>query len=61
LNVRDRMNLAQPTVRRDETSKRTLNPYARRAQRGQPAKTTAELFVAYGTTVTGRGALVATR
>lgn len=58
--LRYRMNLAHPAVRRDD-SKRTLNHYLRRAERGQPAKTTAQLFVAYGTVVTGRGALVASR
>lgn len=59
--LRYRMNLARPNVRRDEQTKRTLNHYLRRAEGGQPAKTTAQLFVAYGTVVTGRASLVASR
>lgn len=59
--LRYRMHLAQPDVRRDRRTKRTLNHYLRRAEGGQPAKTTAQLFVAYGTVVTGRDSLFASR
>lgn len=59
--LRYRMNLSSPDLRRDPTTKRTLNHYLRRAEGGQPAKTTAQLFVAYGTVVTGRAPLVASR
>jgi hypothetical protein len=47
--LRYRMNLARPHERRDEDSGRSLNHYLRRPEGGHPAKTTAELFVAYGT------------
>ncbi len=59
--LRYRMNLARPDARRDPDSKRTLNHYLRRAEGAYPAKTTGQLFVAYGTVVTGRRSLVATR
>lgn len=59
--LRYRMNLSKPDVRRDPSTGRTLNHYLRRAEGGEPAKTTAQLFVAYGTVVTGRAPLVAAR
>jgi peptidoglycan DL-endopeptidase CwlO len=46
--VRYRMNLDRPHDRKDAATGKTLNHYLRRAEGGQPAKTTAELFVAYG-------------
>jgi hypothetical protein len=60
--VRYRMNLARPHERRDEATGQSLNHYLRRAEGGHPPKTTAELFVAYGTVVVGApDALVARR
>lgn len=46
--VRYRMNLDRPRDRRDADTGRTLNHYLRRAEGGHPAKTAAELFVAFG-------------
>ncbi len=45
--VRARMNLAQPHTRHDAQG-HTLNHYLRTAQGATPPRTTAELFVAYG-------------
>ena len=45
--VRTRMNLARPHDRNDEHGA-PLNHFLRSASGGHPAKTTAELFVAYG-------------
>lgn len=60
--LRYRMNLERPTQRRDPESGRTLNHYLRRAEGGEPARTTAELFAAFGTVVLrGDDAWVASR
>lgn len=59
--LRYRMNLRHPTTRRDAKSGRVLNHYLRRAEGGEPAKTSAELFVAFGTVLTGRAPRVASR
>jgi peptidoglycan DL-endopeptidase CwlO len=45
--VRARMTLDRPHERHDENGK-PLNHFLRAAHRGEPGKTTAELFVAYG-------------
>lgn len=45
--VKNRMNLARPDVRHDKSGK-ALNHYLRAASGAVPAKTTAELFVAFG-------------
>ena len=45
--VRARMNLNEPHRRHDDSG-RVLNHYLRMADASSPAKTTAELFVAYG-------------
>lgn len=59
--VRARLNLRQPTVRHDD-KRRPLNHYLRAASGGFPAKTTGELFVAYGSLpVTRPDVLLATR
>jgi hypothetical protein len=46
--LRYRMNLDRPHDRRDAKGE-VLNHYLRRAEGGEPPKTTAELFVAFGT------------
>jgi hypothetical protein len=58
--VRARMNLDFPLDRHDKSG-RTLNHYLRTAQGGEPAKTTAELFVAFGSFPLTEPPLVATR
>jgi peptidoglycan DL-endopeptidase CwlO len=58
--LRYRMNLAHPGTRRDAEG-RVLNHFLRRAEGGEPAKTSAELFVAFGTVLTGREPRVALR
>lgn len=45
--VKNRLNLRQPTVRHDDKGQ-ALNHYLRAAGGGRPARTTGELFVAYG-------------
>lgn len=45
--IKQRLNLRQPTVRHDKSGK-ALNHYLRAASGALPAKTTAELFVAFG-------------
>ena len=45
--VRARLNLQQPSVRHDD-KRRALNHYLRAASGAWPAKTTGELFVAFG-------------
>jgi len=50
--VKQRMNLRQPTVRHDKSGK-ALNHYLRAASGAVPAKTTAELFVAFGSLPVG--------
>lgn len=48
--LRYRMNLNAPNTRRDADGK-TLNHYLRRAQGGESAKTTAQLFAGFGTVI----------
>lgn len=52
--LRYRMNLEFPQARDHPKSGETVNHFLRRAERGESAKTSAELFVAYGTLLTGR-------
>ena len=47
--LRYRMNLAHKNERRDPVTGATWNHFLRRAEGGVPAKTTADLFVAFGT------------
>lgn len=59
--VRARMTLDRPHERHDEKG-RPLNHFLRAAHRGEPGKTTAQLFVAYGSLpLRDEGAQVATR
>ena len=60
--LRYRMNLRQPSLRRDPSTGRTLNHYLRRAEGGEPARTTGQLFAAFGTVVVrDTGSWVASR
>ncbi|MFZ9889612.1 MAG: CHAP domain-containing protein [Myxococcota bacterium] len=52
--LRYRMNLEHPLSREHPRSGETANHFLRRAEGGESAKTSAELFVAYGTLLTGR-------
>ena len=59
--IKQRMNLRQPTTGHDKSGK-ALNHYLRAASGGLPAKTTAELFVAFGSLpVTRPARLLASR
>ncbi|MDP2342578.1 MAG: CHAP domain-containing protein [Deltaproteobacteria bacterium] len=59
--VRARLNLARPSVRHDD-KRRALNHYLRSASGAWPAKTTGELFVAFGSLpVTAPERLIAAR
>lgn len=59
--LRYRMNLAHPRGMRSDDGAHTWNHYLRRAELGQPAKTTAELFVAFGTVAVSDEVLLALR
>jgi peptidoglycan DL-endopeptidase CwlO len=56
--VRARMNLGEPHARHDKSG-RAINHYLRTAQGGHPAKTTAELFVAFGSLPLAQPSLLA--
>lgn len=49
--VRQRLNLTNPTLHKDPVTGNVINDYLRRRQKGQPSRTTGELFVGFGTVV----------